>query len=125
MSSLPCTSLTKATYGLFIDLWSSPSGGWNQFPTCSLPYLLILPLVLHRSVPFPFGMIHPMAPKDTFLWGSLGGVPIATALVLCLASAHPSLASGPGTHKHHQGENQPPDPGKVIAETHKDCLSHL
>lgn len=51
MSSLPCTSLTKATYGLFIDLWSSPSGGWNQFPTCSLPYLLILPLVLHQISP--------------------------------------------------------------------------
>lgn len=48
-----------------------------------------------------------------------------TTQVLCLAPAHPSLASGPGTHKHHQGENQPPNPGKVIVETHKDCPSHL
>lgn len=85
------------------------------------------PLLSTRSVPLPSGMICPTAHKDTFLWRFLGGVPMLqhTTQVLCLAPAHPSLASGPGTHKHHQGENQPPNPGKVIVETHKDCPSHL
>lgn len=34
----------------------------------------------------------------------------------CLAPAHHSLGSAPGTHIHHQGENQPPKPWKDNSE---------